>query len=104
MENKNNLGLCGEQIYNAIIGEDIYGDPGTPEEDKILFEWVDDRILSSDQEKSSTTRQVVIKEVATGKYYKATLGESPWRGQEEANEKEEWKEVFPKETVIITYE
>ncbi len=81
-----------EDINSIIYGEGVY-----TEEGEELYEVISNEIIDSDQEKSSITKKCVIKEVKTGKFYKAELGVSPWYGQDDYNMKEPWYEVLPKQ-------
>jgi hypothetical protein len=61
-----------------------------------LFTTISKTVVDRDQEKNSVELDVVIKEIATGKYYKATLGKSPWWKQDQHNAEQPWVEVKPK--------
>ena len=99
----NNLNLSEEQVMHAMLGDDVYGDPGTPDEDDVLFERVAEKVMSIDLEKASIHKDVIIKEVATGKFFRAQLGESLWHGQNEHNHQQQWREVEPTEVTITEY-
>lgn len=89
-----------EQVSSIIAFNGIF-DEETGNE--ALYEIVSEETVSFDQEKNHLSVEYVILENATGKYFKATLGQSPWYLQSEYNAKEVWKEVTPKETTTITY-
>lgn len=81
----------------------MYEDGISDEEGNEIYITVEEDIVSSDTEKGSIEIEYVIKEVATGKFYKATLGKSPWYKQGEHNAKQTWTEVKAKKTTKITY-
>ena len=89
--------LTEEQV-NQILYEDCVYDGGNE-----LYEVVHWKITDNDSEKNSVRKEFVICENATGKFFKASLGESPWNGQSAANAKEEWEEVKQKKVTKITY-
>jgi hypothetical protein len=98
---KNNLGLSEEQVSEILYGSDVYTED---DQETLLFEHISDRIVDSDQEKGSTTHEIVIKGVATGKYFKSQLRRSPWIHQDEENARAKWIEVLPKQKTITEYE
>jgi hypothetical protein len=75
------------------------------EDDEIeLFRVVKKKLYDHDTEKGSVTFDVVIKEIATKKFYKARLTESQWYLQDEYNAKEVWTEVKRVKKVKYRYE
>ena len=82
--------LWDDGVYDEVKGEETYS-------------VVKKKIISNNQEKGSVDYEIVIKEMATGKFYKGYLGDSPWWKQSEANGKTEWKEVKKKKKTKIVY-
>lgn len=89
-----------EQISSIMYDNGIY-DEETGNE--TIYEIVSQETVSFDQEKNHLSVEYVIHEIATGKYFKATLGQSPWYLQSEYNAKEIWEEVTPKKITTVTY-
>ncbi len=89
-----------EEEINSIIYEDGLDD----EDQNPIFETVHQEMIYADTEKSSTTWEIVIKDLNTGVFYKAELGKSPWIGQDKANTEKKWTEVKPKKRTITVYE
>jgi len=88
-----------DQIEELIC----YGYVNTDDDEETLYEVVHEETVSFDKEKSSADIEYVVKELSTGKFYKATLLNSQWYGQNEYNARQEWKEVFPHKETITTY-
>ncbi len=88
-----------EQIRSIMYEEGIYD---TKNEIK-LYTIVSEKIIDSDQSKNSTQHEYVIKEISSGKYFKAVLGDSPWIKQDMVNAKQIWHEVKPTTRTIIEY-
>ena len=68
-----------------------------------IFSVVKHKITDVDQEKSSSQIEVAIKENASGRFFKATLGESPWWKQGQVNAGQKWSEVFKKTKKVVTF-
>lgn len=78
-----------EQELNDIMYEEgVYTD-----DNETVFEVVSEKIISFDKEKNTVYREFIIKEIATGKFYKAELIDSPWIGMDDYNLNVEWVEV-----------
>ncbi len=88
------------QEVSSILYEDGLDD----EDEKPIFETVYKEIVYTDLEKGSITYEVVIKEIATGKFYSTELGKSQWYDQEKHNAKQDWHEVKEKKKTITYYE
>jgi hypothetical protein len=88
-----------EQIDNIMYDGGIY-DENTKE---LLYQTVDEEIIDTDTEKSSTTIAFVVKEISTGKFFSAELDQSPWCMQKEYNAKTEWEEVKPEKVMKTIY-
>ena len=87
-----------EQISNLPSSGKIRDDNG-----EILFIVVDQKIESFDKGKSAADVVYIIKELSTGKFYKATLMDSEWHGQDEYNANQSWTEVYPYEETVTSY-
>jgi hypothetical protein len=57
---------------------------------KIQYSHISEKIIDFDQEKSSVTKLVTIKDLSTGLKYKGEIGESPWCDQSRENAKTKW--------------
>ena len=95
----NNLGLTQEQVTGLLYEESVHD-----KNDNEIFDFVSKKFVSNDTEKSHVDYKITIKEVATGKYWQAVLGESPWYLQDKHNAEQTWVEVKPKEIKTINYE
>lgn len=88
-----------ELMYEGILYDK---DEENEDTEDILYEVVQEKLYSSDQEKNSTTYEYIIKENFSNKFYKTYWSKSPWIGQEEYNAYEAFLvEVFPKEVVTV---
>lgn len=81
-----------EEISSIMHEGGVYDEDG----EKLIFETVSEEVTDTDQEKGRVEYEYVIKEVSTGKFYSATLAESPWWKQGQVNAAESWSEVKPK--------
>lgn len=88
---KNNIGLTEEDVSTLLYDTSIYD-----ADDNEIWIRTSNRILGVDHEKNSSEHSVTIQNVATGKKYKAVLGQSQWWKQSEENFKVEWEEVIPR--------
>jgi hypothetical protein len=88
----NNLGLTIEQVSDLFYEEDVYADS---ERKELLFEFIDKKPIDFDTEKSSATYLVTILDAKSGIKYQATLAQSQWYKQSEANAEENWEVVTP---------
>lgn len=80
-----------KEISSIMCEDGVYD-----KNENLMFETVSKEVTDTDQEKGRVEYEVVIQEISTGKFYAASLAESPWWKQDEANAKEEWHEVKPK--------
>lgn len=87
-----------EELIYIMFEKGLYNN-----ENECLFETVYQEVTDTDQEHASVQRDYVIKETATGKFYKASLGESPWIDQDRVNAQVEWTEVFPYQETVTKY-
>lgn len=87
-----------EQVQSIMYEDGVFD-----KDDNMLFRTVDEDIVGTDQEKGSSKIEYVIEELATGKFYKATLGKSPWYKQDEHNAEQPWVEVKAKKTTKTVY-
>lgn len=95
----NNLGLTEEQVQDLMYEMDA-----NDEGDNCICEFISKKFVSNDAEKSHVDYKIVVKQISTGKFFKAVLGESPWYMQSEHNASQTWTEVKPKETKTVEYE
>ena len=98
VKKKKELKFTQDEVSSIMYEDGIYDEEG-----ELLFLTIEEDIVSRDSEKNSIQIDYVIQEVATGKFYSATLGKSPWIGQEKANAEESWVEVKAKKKTITTY-
>jgi hypothetical protein len=80
-----------EEISSIMYEGGVYDEAG----EKLMFETVSEEVTGTDQEKGRVEYEYVIKEISTGKFYSATLAQSPWWKQGQVNATEEWSEVKP---------
>lgn len=83
--------LTKDQVEEIMCEECIKDEDGN-----LLFELLQMKIVSFDQEKCSVDKEFIIEEIKTGKTYKGILGESPWYLQDEYNANVEWIEITKK--------
>ena len=60
------------------------------DDEKIQYSYISEKIIDFDQEKSSITKLVKIKDLSTGLKYKGEIGKSQWCDQDEYNAKTKW--------------
>lgn len=84
--------LTQEQASQILYGDELWDD----KDDIILYKKISEKLSNFDSEKSSVDKTITIREVKTGKKYRATLCDSSWYMQNEHNAKIEWEEVIPK--------
>ena len=86
-----------EEIQELTYDDCICDDNGNE-----IFYVVHKETVYFDKEKSSSDVEYVIKEVATGKFYKSELNDSVWIGQDEYNAEQKWHEVKKITKVVET--
>lgn len=91
--------FTSDEILAIMYEGGIYDEEGENE----VYTTVQEDIISKDTEKGSVEIEYVIQEVATGKFFKAILGESPWYKQQEHNAAQPWNEVKAKKTTKTVY-
>ena len=93
-------------VFTEIELESIMWEDGLwdENEENKIFSTINKKIISTDQEKNSVQKQFTIQHIESGRYFSATLGESPWYMQGEYNAKQPWYEVFPKKKEITVFE
>jgi len=92
------------QTMDIMYEGGVWSEPTEENENGIqTFETIQEEIISTDSEKGSSDHYYVIEEVATGKYFSATLGQSPWCDQDRVNAEANWREVKRKEVTTIVY-
>ena len=89
--------------FNKKEVEQIMCDGGIYDGNEELYEVVMEKITSNDREKNSVTTNYVIHELKTGKFYSASLSDSPWCMQDEVNASVEWKEVYEHKEVKTVF-
>ena len=87
-----------EEISSIQYDGGVYDDDG-----EFVFEVVHEKVVDTDMEKSSVDVEFVIKELSTGKYYKAVLLDSQWIGQDAHNIALPWVEVVQKPITTFEY-
>ena len=85
----------GQIMYDGVVYDN----------EKKILRVVMEKMTDNDQEKNSVTTNYVIQEIETGKFYTASLSESPWCDQAQANASVEWREVYEHKEVktVLSY-
>lgn len=87
-----------DEINQILYDGGLYDVDGNCE-----FEVIKNEIIKFNKEKSSCEKEIVIKELSSGKLYEATLNDSQWIGQDEYNIMQKWFEVENLEMLTCKY-